>query len=51
MDGVHDLIRAIKRIKPPKGREYCREKHCEWRKDGDRVCCLPRCMKRKEKEE
>lgn len=50
MDDVRDLIRSIKCIKPPMGGEYCHEKHCEWRKDGERVCCLPRCMKSKAKE-
>lgn len=50
MDDIRNLIRSLKKITPPKGRAFCYEKHCEWRKDGERTCCLPRCMKSKANE-
>ena len=46
MDDLRKLIRTIKRIEIPKGREYCHERNCEWRRDGTQACCLPCCMKK-----
>lgn len=46
MDDLRKLIRTIKRIEVPKGREYCHERKCEWRRDGTQACCLPCCMKK-----